>query len=138
MKIPVLRKDFIIDPYQIYESKLYGADIILLIVRILKKEQLDEFIDLAVKLNLDVLIEFAGADEIANFSKNDIPCVSFTNKEIPESEKHLNEEYQNELINLFYEWLNNIDNIKLPLDIDYHYHYINFFPILYVCFFLFI
>jgi len=68
VRIPILRKDFIIDPYQIYESKLYGADIILLIVRILTKQQLNEFIELAAKLNLDVLIEFSEVDEIENFS----------------------------------------------------------------------
>ncbi len=68
VKLPVLRKDFIIDPYQIYESKLSGADIILLIARILTKEQLNGYIDLAAKLNLDVLIEFAEAEEIEKFS----------------------------------------------------------------------
>jgi len=68
VKLPVLRKDFIIDPYQIYESKLSGADIILLIARILTKEQLSDYIDLAANLNLDVLIEFAEAEEIEKFS----------------------------------------------------------------------
>jgi indole-3-glycerol phosphate synthase len=68
VKLPVLRKDFIIDPYQIYESKLYGADIVLLIARILTKEQLNDYIDLAARLNLDVLIEFAEEKEIEKFS----------------------------------------------------------------------
>ncbi len=68
VKLPVLRKDFIIDPYQIYESKLSGADIILLIARILTKEQLNDYIDLAANLNLDALIEFAEAEEIEKFS----------------------------------------------------------------------
>jgi indole-3-glycerol phosphate synthase len=68
VKLPVLRKDFIIDAYQIYESKLSGADIILLIARILTREQLNEYIDLAAKLNLDVLIEFAEEKEIEKFS----------------------------------------------------------------------
>jgi indole-3-glycerol phosphate synthase len=66
--LPVLRKDFIIDAYQIYESKLYGADIILLITRILSKQKLNEFIDLAEKLKLDVLIEFAEKNEIKKLS----------------------------------------------------------------------
>ena len=68
VKLPVLRKDFIIDPYQIYESKLSGADIILLIARILTKEQLNDYIDLAAKLNLDALIEFAEPEEIEKLS----------------------------------------------------------------------
>jgi len=66
VKLPVLRKDFIIDPYQIYESKLFGADIVLLIAGILTKEQLNDYIDLAAKLNLDVLVEFAKETEIEN------------------------------------------------------------------------
>jgi indole-3-glycerol phosphate synthase len=66
--LPVLRKDFIIDEYQIYESKLNGADIILLIARILSGKQLNEYIDLTAKLNLDVLIEFAEPEEIKKFS----------------------------------------------------------------------
>jgi len=70
VQLPVLRKDFIIDPYQIYESKLYGADIVLLIARILTKQQLNDYIDLAGKLNLDVLIEFAEESEIDKFSNS--------------------------------------------------------------------
>lgn len=66
--LPILRKDFIIDAYQIYESKLHGADVILLIARILSKKQLNEFIDEAAKLNLDVLVEFADKSEIKKFS----------------------------------------------------------------------
>ena len=66
--LPVLRKDFIIDEYQIYESKLSGADIILLIARILTKKQLTDYIDLAAKLNLDVLIEFAEKEDVKKFS----------------------------------------------------------------------
>ena len=68
VKLPVLRKDFIIDAYQIYESKLYGADIILLITRILTKEQVNDYIDIAGRLNLDVLVEFAEEDEIEKLS----------------------------------------------------------------------
>ena len=67
VNIPVLRKDFIIDEYQIYESKLNGADIILLISRILSKKQINRYIDLAAQLNLDVLLEFAEKEEIRKF-----------------------------------------------------------------------
>ena len=55
--IPILRKDFIIDPYQIAEAKAYGADAILLIVRILSNVQLDELLSLAKELHLDALVE---------------------------------------------------------------------------------
>ncbi|MEG2354038.1 MAG: indole-3-glycerol phosphate synthase TrpC [Clostridium sp.] len=60
---PILRKDFIIDFYQIYESKVLGADAILLIVALLKS-RLKEFYDVAKSLNLDVLVEVHNKDEI--------------------------------------------------------------------------
>ncbi len=56
-KLPVLRKDFIIDEYQIYESRFLGADAVLLIVRILAKQQLAEYLDLAGELGMDALVE---------------------------------------------------------------------------------
>jgi len=55
--LPVLRKDFIVDPAQIYESKVYGADAILLIASILKQEQLWDYLTLANNLNMDCLVE---------------------------------------------------------------------------------
>src|SRR5699024_3699103 len=61
---PVLRKDFIIDEYQIYQSKVIGADCILLIARILKGK-LKSFFDLATSLGLDVLVEVHGEDEVS-------------------------------------------------------------------------
>lgn len=67
--LPVLRKDFIIDSYQIYESKYYGADVVLLIARLLSKNQLNDYIDLAGRLNLDVLIEFAEEKDIGKLSQ---------------------------------------------------------------------
>lgn len=56
-RIPILRKDFIIDPYQITEAKAYGADAILLIVRILSNAQLDELLSVAKELHVDALVE---------------------------------------------------------------------------------
>ena len=55
--LPVLRKDFIIDEYQIYESKAHGADAVLLIVSILDKKRLHKFLMVADNLNLDAVIE---------------------------------------------------------------------------------
>lgn len=57
VSIPVLRKDFIIDPYQIYESKALGADVILLIVAILSDKQLKDYIELAHSLGMSCLVE---------------------------------------------------------------------------------
>jgi len=55
--IPILRKDFIIDDYQLYESRYFGADCILLITRLLETEELCSFIELSKKLNLHCLVE---------------------------------------------------------------------------------
>lgn len=54
---PILRKDFIIEPYQIYESRYFGADAILLIADLLSKENLVEFVALAAQLGLEALVE---------------------------------------------------------------------------------
>ena len=62
--LPVLRKDFIIDPYQVYEARLIGADCILLIVAALDDARLLELERLAMDLDLDVLVEVHDATEL--------------------------------------------------------------------------
>lgn len=62
--IPILRKDFIIDSYQIYQARAIGADAILLICAILNPDQLKEYIDLATELGLSVLTEAHDEAEI--------------------------------------------------------------------------
>lgn len=62
--LPVLRKDFIVDEYQIYESVYYGADAILLIVSILTEEKLKHFYNLAKRLSLEVIFEVHTVDDI--------------------------------------------------------------------------
>ena len=62
--IPVLRKDFIFDEYQIYESKLLGADLILLICAILDKDTLKKYLNLAHSLGLSCLVETHDEAEI--------------------------------------------------------------------------
>jgi indole-3-glycerol phosphate synthase len=64
VQVPVLRKDFIIDPKQIIESKLLGADAILLIATILTKEQLKTFTEIAHELSMEVLVEVYDASEL--------------------------------------------------------------------------
>lgn len=66
--LPILRKDFIIDEYQIYESKAKGADALLLIVGILKKEKLERFIDLTHELEMECLIEIHDEEELNKIS----------------------------------------------------------------------
>lgn len=62
--LPLLRKEFIIDEYQIVEAKAYGADIILLIAAILTREEIKHYSEFAKSLNLDVLLEVHNEDEL--------------------------------------------------------------------------
>jgi len=64
-KLPVIRKDFIIDEYQIYEARAIGADCILLIVAALEEERLRSLNALALELGMDVLVEVHNAEELA-------------------------------------------------------------------------
>ncbi len=57
VKLPLLRKDFIFDPYQIYESRLYGADAVLLIAEILTRHLIEDLIGISKELDMDCLVE---------------------------------------------------------------------------------
>jgi len=63
-RLPTLRKDFIVDPYQIYEARCMGADCILLIVAALDQQQMLELAEVATSLDLDVLVESHSHDEL--------------------------------------------------------------------------
>ena len=63
--LPVLRKDFTIDPWQIYETRVMGADSILLIVAALNKNQLEDLYETAIEIGLDVLVEVHNEEELA-------------------------------------------------------------------------
>lgn len=69
VNIPVLRKDFIIDEYQIYETRYLSADALLLIVRIIDDVQLEDYISLANELGLEVLVEVYDEHDIARALK---------------------------------------------------------------------
>lgn len=81
-KLPVLRKDFIIDPYQIYESRSLGADCILLIVALLDDKQLQDFTDLAATLNMAVLVESHDEAELERALKLPTPLMGINNRSL--------------------------------------------------------
>jgi len=78
----MLRKDFIFDPYQIYESRAYGADAILLIVSILTDAELALLIDLAHKLQMECLVEVANEDEVARALRVDSDLIGINNRDL--------------------------------------------------------
>ena len=82
VSIPVIRKDFIINEYQIYQSKLYGADCILLIVSALSNSQLKEFKTIAESLDLDVLVEIHNQDELERIQPIDFPFIGINNRNL--------------------------------------------------------
>lgn len=81
-RIPLLRKDFIVDPYQVYESRAYGADAILLIVAILKTEKLRELLRLAVQLGLSSLVEVHNKTELEIALKNEARIIGINNRDL--------------------------------------------------------
>jgi len=64
VSLPVLRKDFLFDPYQVYETREAGADALLLIAAVLEKEQLRDLISLAGEIGLSALVEVHTGDEL--------------------------------------------------------------------------
>ena len=117
--LPILRKDFMIDEYQIYESKLIGADCILLIASILSDQQIEDFINVAQQLQLDYLIEVHDENELHRVEHFEDALIGTNNRNLKTFEVDLDNSVR--LRNLFKE--KNIfiaeSGIKSREDIDY-------------------
>ena len=88
--LPLLRKDFIIDEYQIYEAVVLGASAVLLIARVLQPETLKSFYTLAGQLGLDALVEVHGEDELASVLEAGVKLVGINNRNLETFQTDLN------------------------------------------------
>ena len=123
--LPILRKDFIIDEYQIYESKAFGADIILLISSILTKNEIINLSKKAKDLKLEVLLEVHNNDELQKGLVENVDIIGVNNRNLKSfktdlkiSEKLFNE-IPNELLKISESGLNNDNSIKKLKKIGY-------------------
>ncbi len=80
--LPLLRKDFLFDPYQVYEARAYGASAILLIVAILSRQQLTELHELARTLALDCLVEVHNEAELEQALAHEVQLLGINNRDL--------------------------------------------------------
>ena len=82
--LPIIRKDFIVDPYQLYEAAVHGADAVLLIVRALSDRELAALHDEARALDLDCLVEVHDAEELERALELDAEVIGINNRDLDE------------------------------------------------------
>jgi len=80
--LPLLRKDFIFDPYQVYESRAYGADALLLIAAVLNQEQLKELVSLSHSLGLRCLVEVHNTGEVERAVLSGAEIIGINNRDL--------------------------------------------------------
>lgn len=76
VNLPVLQKDFVIDPYQIYEAKINGSDALLLIAKILTEEKLIEFVDLCLEIGLEPVVEVNDKEDLVKASNSQTKIIA--------------------------------------------------------------
>lgn len=87
--LPVLQKDFMIDPYQIYQARAFGADCILLIVAALARDQMQTLESCACELGMDVLVESHNGDELESALELKTELIGINNRDLRSFETNL-------------------------------------------------
>ena len=116
--LPILRKEFVIDEYQIIEAKAFGADAILLIAAILSESEIEQFSKVAKSLNLDVLLEIHNYLELQKSILPNIDMIGVNNRNLKtfevslETSKILSEQIPNEFVKVSESGISSISSIK--------------------------
>ncbi|MBI3353490.1 MAG: indole-3-glycerol phosphate synthase TrpC [Nitrospirae bacterium] len=93
VNIPILRKDFIFDAYQIYEARAFGADAVLLIASILDKTQIGEFLSLASDIGMDAIVEVHDKKELEKALQTRAEIIGINNRDLKTFKIDLNTTY---------------------------------------------
>lgn len=116
--LPLLRKEFIIDEYQILEAKAYGADVILLIAAILTREEIKTYSEFAKSLQLDVLLEVHDEEELHKSIMPSLDMLGVNNRNLKtfdvslDISKRLSEIIPNEFVKVSESGISNTSAIK--------------------------
>ncbi|WP_299103438.1 indole-3-glycerol phosphate synthase TrpC [uncultured Winogradskyella sp.] len=116
--LPLLRKEFIIDTYQILEAKAYGADVILLIAAILTREEIKQFSQFAKGLNLDVLLEVHNEEELHKSIMPSLDMLGVNNRNLKtfevslETSKQLSPVIPDEFVKVSESGISSVEAIK--------------------------
>ncbi|MEP0212433.1 MAG: indole-3-glycerol phosphate synthase TrpC [Cellulophaga sp.] len=118
VQMPLLRKEFIIDEYQILEAKAYGADVILLIAAILTRDEIKQFSEFAKSLNLDVLLEVHNEEELHKSIMPSLDMLGVNNRNLKtftvslDTSKSLSKLIPNDFVKVSESGISNIEAIK--------------------------
>ena len=117
-QLPLLRKDFIIDEYQIIEAKAYGADVILLIAALLTRNEIKQFSRLAKQLKLEVLLEVHNEEELQKAIMPSLDMLGVNNRNLKtfevnlETSKTLSSKIPNDFVKVSESGISHIEAIK--------------------------
>ena len=125
VSIPILRKEFIIDEYQILEAKSHGADVILLIASILTKTEIKKLSEFAKSLHLEVLLEVHNLDELEKSMMPTLDMIGVNNRNLATFEvslstsKLLSESIPNEFMKISESGISSVSDVVSLLDYGY-------------------
>ncbi len=124
-KMPLLRKEFIIDEYQILEAKAHGADVILLIAAVLTRDEIKTFSELAKSLGMDVLLEVHNLEELEKSIMPSLDMLGVNNRNLKtfevstEISKQLSEKIPSDFVKVSESGISSVEAIKDLKDYGY-------------------